>query len=142
MSTEESIIEGVRQFPCLWQVKSAIYRDLRAKENAWNVVATMAETPAEECRRTWRRLRDRFVRELKTFKVRRTGDPPPQSQWPLFNLLGFLEETVRHRRYPRLHSLLEIVTICHRTTANFSTGDLSMNERWWNKLKLHCMCLI
>ena len=37
---EEKLIEAVRDFPCLWQVSSRAYKDLRAKENAWKVVAS------------------------------------------------------------------------------------------------------
>ena len=36
---DERLIESVRNYPCLWQVSSHIYRDLRAKENAWAKVA-------------------------------------------------------------------------------------------------------
>ena len=36
---EEKLFEAVRTFPCLWQVKSPVYKDIRAKENAWNKVA-------------------------------------------------------------------------------------------------------
>ena len=37
---EERLIEAVRAFPCLWQVSSKGYKDLRAKENAWKEVAS------------------------------------------------------------------------------------------------------
>ena len=33
------MIEAVRDFPCLWQVSSRSYKDIRAKENAWKAVA-------------------------------------------------------------------------------------------------------
>ena len=36
---DEKLIEAVRQFECLWKVGSKFYRDVRAKENAWKVVA-------------------------------------------------------------------------------------------------------
>ena len=31
---DEKLIEGVRNYSCLWQVSSRCYKDLRAKENA------------------------------------------------------------------------------------------------------------
>ena len=37
---EEKLTEAVRGFPCLWQVSSRAYKDLRAKENAWKEVAS------------------------------------------------------------------------------------------------------
>ena len=36
---DEKLIEALRCFPCLWQVSSTSYKDLRAKENAWKEVA-------------------------------------------------------------------------------------------------------
>ena len=36
---EEKLIEAVRQFDCLWKVSAKVYRDSRAKENAWKAVA-------------------------------------------------------------------------------------------------------
>ena len=38
---DERLCEAIRGFPCLWQVNSIIYRDVMAKQNAWNKVATM-----------------------------------------------------------------------------------------------------
>ena len=34
----ERLIEAVRSFPCLWNVSSKGYKDLRARENAWKEV--------------------------------------------------------------------------------------------------------
>ena len=36
---EERLIEEVRKFSCLWDVSTKAYRDNKAKENAWKVVA-------------------------------------------------------------------------------------------------------
>ena len=103
--SEESLIEAVRGYPCLWKVKSKVYRDVRAKENAWRVVSTLLEgVSVKECSRRWKSLRDKYVRELRRTRDRRKGDegPPYVSTWPLYQLLSFLEETVRHRKYLRL----------------------------------------
>jgi len=35
---EEKLIECVREFECLWNVKEKSYKDQRAKENAWKVI--------------------------------------------------------------------------------------------------------
>ena len=39
MEDDETLIEAVREFECLWRVRSKEYKDLRAKENAWKSVA-------------------------------------------------------------------------------------------------------
>ena len=53
----------------------------------------------EDCSRRWKALRDKFVREMKKVKRRKTGDPGPSyvSCWPLFNVLLFVADTVKHR---------------------------------------------
>ena len=35
---EERLVEEVKKFPCLWNVSVKAYRDIKAKENAWNEV--------------------------------------------------------------------------------------------------------
>ena len=54
----------------------------------------------ETCMKKWKSLRDHFVREVRKKKKRKSGDkgPPFKSTWPLFELLLFLEDTVRHRQ--------------------------------------------
>ena len=37
--TEEKLIETVRGFDCTWKESAKVYRDARAKENAWKAVA-------------------------------------------------------------------------------------------------------
>ena len=37
----EKLIKVVRQFECLWKVSAKVYRDVRAKENAWQAMARM-----------------------------------------------------------------------------------------------------
>ena len=53
---------------------------------------------AEQCCHRWKTLRDKFVRELKKLKPR-SGDagPPAVSSWPLFQVMSFLTDTVKHK---------------------------------------------
>ena len=46
--------------------------------------------------RRWKTLRERFAREAKR-KKKKTGDPADNSpEWPLFDLLLFLKEFIKH----------------------------------------------
>ena len=51
-----------------------------------------------ECKRRWKSLRDKYVREVKKVKKGKSGDegPPLVSCWPLFELMTFIDDTVRH----------------------------------------------
>ena len=53
----------------------------------------------DECLRRWKSLRDRFVREQKKTKETRSGDAGPAyvPNWPLYNLMLFIIDTVKHR---------------------------------------------
>lgn len=93
---ETRLIEAVQSFPCLWQGSSPSYKDLAARQNAWKEVANqVGGLSVEECTKRWKNLRDRFVRELKKAKL---SDEAPSSCWPLFDLLLFLQDSIRHRK--------------------------------------------
>uniref|UniRef100_A0A1X7V7D1 MADF domain-containing protein n=1 Tax=Amphimedon queenslandica TaxID=400682 RepID=A0A1X7V7D1_AMPQE len=63
--TEENLIDSVRALQCIWDVSSKVYKDQRARENAWMEVVQKEGIEREECQRKWKNLRDHFVRELK-----------------------------------------------------------------------------
>ena len=82
---DKNLIEAVRMFDCLWKVNTRVYRDLRAKENAWKEVSNevsemsvlvcsdlgsiyffkVGESSVEDCQRRWKGLRDKYVREAQ-----------------------------------------------------------------------------
>ena len=53
----------------------------------------------EKCSKRWKNIRDHFVREVRKKKKKKSGDAGPvyKSRWPLFDMLQFLTDTVRHR---------------------------------------------
>ena len=53
----------------------------------------------EQCSKRWKNIRDHFVREVRKKKKKKSGDAGPvyKSRWPLFDMLQFLTDTVRHR---------------------------------------------
>ena len=53
----------------------------------------------EDAMKKWKNLRDYFVRENKKVKKRLSGSkgPPYVSRWPLFDIMSFLTDSVRHR---------------------------------------------
>ena len=57
----------------------------------------MGDTTSDECHKRWKTLRDRYVRELKKTKQKKSGDAYV-SHWCLFEVLSFLEDSVRHKQ--------------------------------------------
>lgn len=57
------------------------------------------ELSVDECMKKWKGLRDKFVRELKKVKLRKSGDSGPMyvSCWAYFDSMSFLKDSVRHR---------------------------------------------
>ena len=57
------------------------------------------ELSISECMKKWKALRDKFVRELKNVKLRKSGDSRPKyvSCWAYFDNMSFLKDSVRHR---------------------------------------------
>ena len=55
----------------------------------------------DDCTKRWKALRDKFVRELKKVKKRKSGDSGPVyvhvSCWAHFHNMSFLQDSVRHR---------------------------------------------
>ena len=99
--TQEVFIEVIRSFPCLWNMAPKEYKDVRLKENAWKAVSQKSGIDIDECKKRWKSLRDKFVRELKLIKKKKvsgTSGPPPTSDWPYFTVMSFIQDTVRHRK--------------------------------------------
>ena len=97
---QETLVEAIRKYPCLWDQRERAYRDKRKKEEAWLAVKKEVdvEKSLEEMKKTWKHLRDYYVKEKKKME-RRSGDAAgASSSWGLFKVLDFLRETVRHRR--------------------------------------------
>ena len=54
----------------------------------------------EDCVKKWKGFRDRFVRELKKVNGKRktgTDGPPYVSTWPLYGIMTFISDTIKHR---------------------------------------------
>lgn len=54
---------------------------------------------ASDCQKMWRTLRDRYARELKAIESGMGSGEVYKTSWPLFEILSFLKEYIRSRRY-------------------------------------------
>ena len=60
----------------------------------------MGDTTSDKCHKRWKSLRDRYVRESKKMKQKKSGDAGPAyvSPWCLFEVLSSLEDSVRNKQ--------------------------------------------
>lgn len=99
LSTVEALIEAVRQHPCLWDNRIKEYKNRNRKEKAWKTVSGEVNAEPDCCRKDWKSLRDRYVRERRTLqKNSRSGAAASKTPtWALYDTLAFLKDTVQHR---------------------------------------------
>ena len=73
---------------------------------AFFTLTTTLYYTVKECKRRWRTLRERFVREMKTLKADGSGRNGVEFiPWKLACNMDFLQEFVSHRRYgDNIHS--------------------------------------
>ena len=66
------------------------------------------ECTPEECAKRWKQLREKYVREKKKTEGK-SGDAGPEivSCWPLYQLMDFLRETVRHKRLVYVYGCIQ-----------------------------------
>ena len=57
------------------------------------------QVTAEDCKRRWKALRDKFMREIKKVKKKRKSGAGPVyvSYWPHFQVMMFVSDTIKHR---------------------------------------------
>ncbi|XP_054089598.1 uncharacterized protein Adf1_18 isoform X3 [Zeugodacus cucurbitae] len=87
---EELLIKLVRNHDVLYSNKGIKYSNLKAK--SWLEISEQMGVSVEACYNRWKSLRERYTREIKR-------DASLSVQWPLFNSLSFLRDSIKLRPY-------------------------------------------
>ncbi|XP_050029478.1 uncharacterized protein [Dermacentor andersoni] len=100
---QSSIIDEVKKYPCLYDSNYISRWNARRRGPYWEAVAEAVDVPDltdTDCRRIWKGLRDKYVREIRLGCARRPDGTlaTARSQWPLLGRLDFLRDHIRHRR--------------------------------------------
>ncbi|XP_011404863.1 PREDICTED: uncharacterized protein LOC105313268 [Amphimedon queenslandica] len=91
---DESLILCVKDYPCLYNSKSADFRITWKKENAWEEVSKKL---VEVASKRWKVLRERYTKEHKKAK-KPTGTGTDEVEvWEFYHLMHFLQDFVKHR---------------------------------------------
>ncbi|CAL8363184.1 unnamed protein product [Boreogadus saida] len=97
---EDALIVAVCGQSVLYDTTLVSYRDRIKKEQAWVVVGEETGIPVDVCRRKWKSLRDRHMREKRREKEegKRSGSAARTGKkWKLFAVLSFLDPFVTPR---------------------------------------------
>ncbi|XP_047022158.1 transcription factor Adf-1-like [Helicoverpa zea] len=62
---DEQLIELVKRYPILYNTNLAQYRDHTVRNNAWEEIAGEMDTPVEDVKNKWAKLRNCFTNALK-----------------------------------------------------------------------------
>ncbi|XP_064469091.1 transcription factor Adf-1-like [Ornithodoros turicata] len=93
----------IEKHPWLYDKTRSEYKDTLKRENAWQAIARTLKLNAEECKKQWRTIRDRYARENRqtTEDRPRSGagsDEVVTSKWSLYKYLGFLKPHLKSKK--------------------------------------------
>ncbi|XP_016339975.1 transcription factor Adf-1-like [Sinocyclocheilus anshuiensis] len=98
MAVTEKLIQSVHAYPVLYNVSLHDYRSAERRVKAWREVAASVGLSVVECKRRWKTIRDRFIRERRLCQLRREEGGRRLHFWPHRESLSFLEAHVRKKK--------------------------------------------
>ncbi|KAK9976420.1 hypothetical protein ABG768_021625 [Culter alburnus] len=95
---EERLILSVSSHPEIYDTSSYFYRDKNKKDLAWKSVGEEIGQPEDVCRKKWKSLRDKYLKEKRKEIEKRSGSAAGSvKKWKYSQILGFLEPFVTPR---------------------------------------------
>ncbi|XP_053269020.1 transcription factor Adf-1-like [Pleuronectes platessa] len=93
---EERLVEEVRRYENLYNPSTSAYKDAQMTVNSWKEISAAVGVDVPECMKTWRRIRDKFVRVRKTTKGS-SGDAGWQTVPVFLTFMSWLSPHIKHR---------------------------------------------
>uniref|UniRef100_A0A672FWE9 BESS domain-containing protein n=1 Tax=Salarias fasciatus TaxID=181472 RepID=A0A672FWE9_SALFA len=85
-----SLILSVFKYPELYNVTLPNYRCTESRASAWRSISSELGLSPEECKRKWKNMRDRYLKEIRTeIKSKKQGEVI-QSKWKYRQLMNFI----------------------------------------------------
>uniref|UniRef100_A0A3P9L633 MADF domain-containing protein n=1 Tax=Oryzias latipes TaxID=8090 RepID=A0A3P9L633_ORYLA len=89
-SMDDKLILAVFHYPELYNATLPNYRCTDSRANAWRNISIALGLPPEDCKRKWKNLRDRYLKEVRMeTKNKRQGDFV-QSKWRYRQSMNFI----------------------------------------------------
>lgn len=87
---DDKLILAVFNYPELYNVTLPNYRCTESRANAWRSISVVLGLPSEECKRKWKNMRDRYLKEVRLeIKSKKQGELI-QSKWKYRQLMNFI----------------------------------------------------
>ncbi|XP_059214467.1 uncharacterized protein LOC131992793 [Centropristis striata] len=87
---DDKLILAVFNHPELFNVTLPNYRCTESRANAWRNISIELGLPYEECKRKWKNMRDRYLKEVRMeIKSKKQGEIV-QSRWKYRQLMNFI----------------------------------------------------
>lgn len=87
---DDKLILAVFNYPELYNVTLPNYRCIESRANAWRSISIILGLPSEECKRKWKNMRDRYLKEVRMeIKSKKQGEIV-QSKWKYRQLMNFI----------------------------------------------------
>uniref|UniRef100_A0A3Q3WAQ6 BESS domain-containing protein n=1 Tax=Mola mola TaxID=94237 RepID=A0A3Q3WAQ6_MOLML len=87
---DDKLILSVYNYPELYNVTLPNYRCTDSRAHAWSNISTVLGLPSEDCKRKWKNLRDRYLKEVRMeIKNKKQGELVP-SRWKYRQLMNFI----------------------------------------------------
>ncbi|KAL6096928.1 uncharacterized protein ACO6RY_06136 [Pungitius sinensis] len=87
---DDKLILAVFKCPELYNVTLPNYRCTESRVNAWRSISVTLGLPSEECKRKWKNMRDRYLKEVRMeIKSKKQGELM-QSRWKYRQLMNFI----------------------------------------------------
>ncbi|KAK9532599.1 hypothetical protein VZT92_009976 [Zoarces viviparus] len=87
---DDKLILAVYNYPELYNVTLPNYRCTESRVHAWRSISIILGLPSEECKRKWKNMRDRYLKEVRMeIKSKKQGEIM-QSRWKYRQLMNFI----------------------------------------------------
>uniref|UniRef100_A0A3B4B9G9 MADF domain-containing protein n=1 Tax=Periophthalmus magnuspinnatus TaxID=409849 RepID=A0A3B4B9G9_9GOBI len=91
MSAGSELILAVFNYPELYNATLPNYRCTQSRANAWKNISLTLGLPTDECKRKWKNMRDRYLKEVRLeIKSKSLFGETVQSRWRYRQLMNFI----------------------------------------------------
>uniref|UniRef100_UPI0037E703CE uncharacterized protein n=1 Tax=Semicossyphus pulcher TaxID=241346 RepID=UPI0037E703CE len=87
---DDKLILAVFNCPELYNVTLPNYRCTESRGNAWRNIGLMLGLTSEECKRKWKNMRDRYLKEIRMENKSKKQGEVFQSRWKYRQLMNFI----------------------------------------------------